>query len=175
VNEQALVEQNLKFAYRIASRYFLPGSEVEDVRQEAAIALIEAARKWNPEVGPFRPFAFKVIRRRLYDCMTAEQCEKRKANHEALQDFQFSKEHDGDWLIDSLPDRYIGPVERLEVREEVARLVRGIGRLSPLERASLLGITNGKSYASIADGLGVTEKSVDNAAMRAKANLRDAA
>ena len=62
-DRNALVVANLKLAYWIASR--LRGCRDEDSRQTACLALIRAARLYDPARGPFGAYAGRCIWRRL--------------------------------------------------------------------------------------------------------------
>ena len=51
-----LVVANLPYARSLARRYRRPGLDVDDLEQEAALALVEAAKKFEPEKNPGVPF-----------------------------------------------------------------------------------------------------------------------
>jgi len=56
-------------AYALANEYRIPGIDAEDVRQEALIALWEAARSHDKTKGPFKPWARRIINGRLTDLL----------------------------------------------------------------------------------------------------------
>ena len=53
----ALWTKHRGIARGIARDFFLPGADRDDVRQEADIALWEAATHYRQELGPFPTFA----------------------------------------------------------------------------------------------------------------------
>lgn len=79
MNVPALWTKNRGIALGIAPEWRIPGLDPDDVRQEALIALWEAARCHDREKGPFPPFARLVIQRRLRDLLQAATRQKRTA------------------------------------------------------------------------------------------------
>lgn len=57
-----LVEDHLDLAVRIARRYSGRGVEREDLEQVARLALVKAAHHYDPDRGPFGPFAATTVR-----------------------------------------------------------------------------------------------------------------
>lgn len=79
MNVPALWTKNRGIALGIAPEWRIPGLDPDDVRQEALIALWEAARCHDRDKGPFPPFARLVIQRRLRDLLQAATRQKRTA------------------------------------------------------------------------------------------------
>lgn len=75
----ALWTKHRPIALAIAPEWRIPGLEPDDVRQEALIALWEAARCHDQAKGPFPPFARLVIGRRMRDLLQAATRQKRTA------------------------------------------------------------------------------------------------
>ena len=73
----ALWTKNRKIALAIAPEWRIPHMDADDVRQEALIALWEAARCHDKTKGPFPPFARLVIGRRMRDLLQAATRQKR--------------------------------------------------------------------------------------------------
>lgn len=61
----ALVEQNLGLAHKLARKYFKGAIELDDLLQEAFIGLVEAADRWEPERGAFSTCAYVWMNSRL--------------------------------------------------------------------------------------------------------------
>ncbi|MEH3032824.1 MAG: sigma-70 family RNA polymerase sigma factor [Aeromicrobium erythreum] len=57
-----LVEDHLPLADRIARRYGHRGVDADDLQQVARLALVKAARGFDPERGDFAPFAAATVR-----------------------------------------------------------------------------------------------------------------
>lgn len=69
VTTGSLWEKHRGLAYKIAAKYDVPGYDTDDLRQEALIALWMAARSHNEALGPFGPWAGRVIDARLIDLL----------------------------------------------------------------------------------------------------------
>src|SRR4051794_38927642 len=62
---------------RVARRLYLPGSEPEDLAQEARLALIDATRTWDPDRGvPFSNFAWLCATREARNALRAARRHK---------------------------------------------------------------------------------------------------
>jgi RNA polymerase sporulation-specific sigma factor len=156
-------------ARHIASAYFLPGYDRDDLDQEAMLALLDAHRRYNPAIGEFRPFAGVVIRRRLVTLLKLGNSKRQRLFNGALRVVHIDGEqHDA---VDLAADPQADPVEQLALREELSRIRQAARALTPLELRCLGVIVGGGSYADT----GVPFKSVDNAVQRARMKLRDAA
>lgn len=170
-------------ARAIASEFYLPGADRDDVVQEAMIALWIAAREYRPERGmSFRSFAAFVIRRRLVTALMTANAHKHRHLSEALS----AIERDGEIvdLLEFVADEAADPARIVEDREEALRLLRIVrDELSPTERHAVIAVANGLSYLEIgeADGASATFRSdgrrrykrVENALQRARRKLAD--
>ncbi|MGW7262190.1 RNA polymerase sigma factor SigF [Streptomyces sp. NPDC054842] len=56
-----LVRMWLPMAHRIASRFRDRGEDIEDLRQVAALGLVKAVDRYDPEQGPFESYAVPTI------------------------------------------------------------------------------------------------------------------
>lgn len=166
MNETALILEHRAMAYAIASDFYIPGATYEDVRQEALIGLLQAVRQHNPELGPLKPFASKVIHRRLMDAVTAARRGKQRLLTESART-GMNDDHELVPVLDVLPDLDSDPVDVIGKADDFRRLRLAVRCLSPLERTSLGRLLNGVEY--------VGEKSIDNALQRARRKLRAAA
>ncbi|MEU0744245.1 SigB/SigF/SigG family RNA polymerase sigma factor [Streptomyces sp. NPDC006134] len=63
--EEELMEAWLPMAHRLAARFRDRGESAEDLRQVAALGLLKAVRRFDPDRGPFEPFAIPTIRGEL--------------------------------------------------------------------------------------------------------------
>lgn len=160
---------HLGLAYRIADQKWIAGHDSGDVRQEACLGLLEAARCFEEE-GPasFATFARQVIERRLADRMKHVSRASRWCGQMPLSldetievdDLEASNLHD---LVPSDVD----VVRQAEARAEVRRLSAAMAALTATERDALHMVTNGIPYRS--------HKRTDNAIQRARRKLREAA
>lgn len=162
----ALFTRHRGLARSIADGYFWAGAEKQDIRQEAEIGLWIACRNWDPAGGAsFRTFADMVVRRRLVTMLQVALREKHRPLNEALTG-TVGVDDGAELLVELLPSAL--DTERVVVaRETLARMVAAVAGLSELEREALARVANGDPYAG--------EKSIDNAAVRARDKLRKAA
>lgn len=171
--EDALVREWAGYAATIAREFFHPRIEPDDLRQEALIAVMEAARAFDPKVGvPFKLFAGRLVRYRVMETITKANRMKRDFR---LEDRREAVGEDGSVLtmIDLLPALNADPHESLLHREELARMARGMGSLSPVERHWLVYAINGGEYSSAVNGR--RNKRAENAVDRARKKLMEAA
>jgi len=152
----ALWTKHRRLALGIAREFYFPGADHSDVQQEALIGLWEACGGYDPDRGPFPPYARAVIRNRLRQELTRA----RRLGRLLLTDSSRDpiEQHPG---LLSLEDTVI-------LREDARRLLGLILQLSVLERESLLSVSNGIPYAQ----QGYSRKSIDNAIQRARRKLR---
>lgn len=140
--------------YAFAAEGF--GMDTEDLRQEASVAFYRALMTYDTEQSKvsFGLYAKICIRNRMISLLRHFRAEKNRGSASAVPSPPAVTEGIG-FPFDG---------ERLrELADEV---------LTPKEKTVFLLYIGGSSYQEIADHLGVTTKSVDNALYRAKAKLR---
>ncbi|HMA26057.1 MAG: sigma-70 family RNA polymerase sigma factor [Solirubrobacterales bacterium] len=146
----SLVRDYRWLAEAIAADFFFPGADRDDVKQEAMVALLEAARSYDPSRGPFKVLARIVVKRRLRDALKAARARK----HELLSAAS---------PLDGTQRAPADVVDLVALRLEVQRIVRASHALSPLEREALGMSLRGEPY--------YRDKRLDNAAQRARKRL----
>jgi len=160
-----------------------------DLAQEARIGLLAAIRNWQPERGPFRPFAIHCVRAQLAKALDAAHARKHQPLNQALsldallhgttpaagslRDPHSPTHNDSGLATRSLVDlgSYADPVAIVLLRERLAGVLAVLAALSARERAALLGMLAGKSYRQLAAERGCTGKAIERAASRARAKL----
>lgn len=157
-------------------RYFGPGLDRDDLRQEALVGLHNAVRDYKAHRhSAFRGFARLCIERQVITAVKTATRRKHAPLSEAWPlDVPVSKrmaEGDTYTLAELVPDIKADVVDLLDVRSKLARLKRAVWALSELERDVVLAIATGASYEEISVDLDVSLKSVDNAIQRARAKL----
>lgn len=143
-----------------------PGLEHDDILQEGMIGLFKAVRDFSPDIGaPFVAFADMCIERQITSAIRAAN---RKKHNPLNTSVPYKYSEDGD-AGDALRDRTaINPLSAVINKEEIKRVS---GALTATE-AAVLGLRlNDKTYQEIAEVLGVSVKSVDNALQRAKQKI----
>lgn len=160
----------------IARDYPLPGMAVEDVEQEGLIALLEAARRFDPERGvPFASFANTVVRLRLNGiAVKANRHKHDPLNNAASSATRYGKREP---LLALLADPSPEP-DRVAIARELLRILILAVRddLTEAERVAIQGVLNEHTYREIANDLnaGGALRYVDNAVQRARRKLRAA-
>lgn len=140
---------------------YCPEMYKEDAVQESNFALCSAVKAFDPQKSSFRTFATLCIKRSVISVIKNQQRQKH------------------------IPDELLSPIDELEIadtnspekiffeREDLKSLKCNIKlELSPLEFRVLQHYLSGDSYRSIAEALGITEKSVNNALLRIRKKLK---
>ncbi len=143
------------------ARMYLPENEVEDAVQEATISLYSAIKNFDSSKASFATFADVCIKRSIISQI-------RKSN---------SLKNIPENLITSIEDVQISDLQSPEniliERESYKTLTNNIKlELSSMEYKVLQLFLFENSYSQIADCLGISEKSVDNALARIRKKLR---
>lgn len=146
----ALWTKHRPLALMLARDYHLPGSDHDDVRQEAMIALWEAARTHDPKRSNFPTWARLVINRHLTDCVRTANRGKHHVLTRAVRDEKLPFHTDN----------------RDDYRQAVRELVAAASGLSQPERAAL---------TRIIDGAPLEGKADDNLRYQVRKKLRAAA
>ena len=159
----SLFEKHKPLARRQARDFYLPGSDRQDVEQEAYIGLWIATGAWDRARSSFAPFATLVIRRRLITLVKMALARK----HQPLNDsVRYTVGLDGEkevLLVDALP---LGkdPLQVVLDRERWERFCEAAEGLTLLERQCLEELVAGIPQ----------DKQADNAVNRARVKLRRA-
>lgn len=169
-------------AYALSLGWYIPGSDRDDVAQEALIGLLSAARSYREGAGlDFLPFARFCVRRHLIEKVRLARAQKHGPLTLSMREGK-DDEHELVDVVGLLPAR-TGIEQLLEAREQLRALIAGAEQLSELERRAVFGTAAGYSCAELAtrpstsvDRHGTPRyREVDNATQRARAKLRPAA
>lgn len=180
-NPQALeiiIGQYRKLIHSIAQKLSLPCGEHEDLVQEGMIGLWEAIKRFDPaKKRPFASLAKICIKGKIINALKAARS---KANDFLNSAKRFSDSYYEDKsLLDLIADDSVKSPEEIylekEGREELLRSLRGEkGILTELEFRALIGIyVLCKLHREIAEELGRSVKSIDNAIRRAKEKIQN--
>ena len=159
---QLLINRYMPYIISVASRYNAGGLDTEDFIQEGVLAIFSAVKTYDGSKASFKTFAGLCINR---------------AMSSALARAVGSGKH--------IPENLISPIDDIELadtsdpesilieKENILDLEHTIKNdLSELEYQVLGEFLSGKSYADIAEALGITTKSVDNALRRIRAKIK---
>lgn len=159
-DEKAVTELIRRFAPSVNKRAASYSDIIhEDLAQEGFLALLDAVRNYSPDRGAaFSTFAQLCIRNRMINV-----CKRVSTDHVELPD-------DDDRPDDpsAIPENIV--MEQASVDELYLMLDR---ELSDLELKVLNLYVSGVPYSEIAEKLGISKKSVDNAVQRMRKKVRD--
>ena len=151
---------------------YLIGGETEDLIQEGMIGLFKAIRDYKPDKdASFYYFAELCINRQLYSALEASNRKK----HQPLNSYisLSEQEHPDAVAAELLVDKESGPEQTVieqEVWEEYKK--RLAQKLSRMENQVLQYYLDGNHYIQIAEMMGKSPKSIDNALQRIRQKIR---
>ena len=151
---------------------YLIGGETEDLIQEGMIGLFKAIRDYKPDKdASFYHFAELCINRQLYSALEASNRKK----HQPLNSYisLSEQEHPDAVAAELLVDKESGPEQTVieqEVWEEYKK--RLAQKLSRMENQVLQYYLDGNPYIQIAEMMGKSPKSIDNALQRIRQKIR---
>ena len=152
-----------------ARTMFLIGGETDDLIQEGMIGLFKAVRDYQAgRETTFVTFARMCIDRQIYN---AVQNSNRKKNIPLNTYISLS----GEDISPLIRHASTQNPEAIVIGRENARALREEidGQLSPMERQVLSCFLEGEDYTAIAEKLGKTPKSIDNALQRIRRKIRE--
>ena len=165
--EEILMERYTRLVRTCARPFFLAGGDSEDLTQEGMVGLLKAVREYDAEkAASFRTFAELCIRSRLYSILRASAREKHiPLNQSVSLDTPCFDSNSYTSGTNNLAQR--DPEDDLIDREHTAALLSGVRKqLSDLEAKILGYYLDGLSCREIAETVGRSPKSVDNAVQR---------
>ena len=143
---------------------FLAGGDSEDLIQEGFLGLLTAIRSFDPERdAAFRTFAEICIRSRLHTAVRAAQGGKHAPLNHSVSYEPPLFDGTSAYLFSSAESPEDVVIGREELHERLEALK---GRLSKFEAQILPPYLNGLSCGEIAQRVGRSQKSVDNAIQR---------
>lgn len=171
---EVMIDRYRGFARSKAKTYFLPGADREDVVQEGMIGLFKAIRDYDVTKGPFSCFAELCVTRQIHTAIKHANRHKHRTLSGALslEAHPPSSPEDSLTLYESLPD--VGPdiADGVASADAVDRLRHELtDMLTALEQEVLRLYIEGRSYREMAEWLGSSLKSIDNALQRVKMKL----
>lgn len=164
-----LMEKYKGFVRKKARTMFLIGGETDDLLQEGMIGLFKAVQSYQPDKeASFQTFAGMCIDRQLYSAVQNSNRQKHKPlnSYISLSEEQESNELEASWWEN--PENIIIDQESVKNLEQEIRRV-----LSPMENRVLEYYLKGYGYVRIAEMMGKTPKSIDNALQRIRGKIRN--
>jgi RNA polymerase sporulation-specific sigma factor len=170
-----LMDKYRNLVKRETREVYIIGADSEDLMQEGMIGLFKAIRDFDADKNSsFYSFASLCIKRQIYTAVTSSNRKK----HSPLNNYvSFYSEEDEEHnrVLDTLAaQEESNPETNMLIQERVGGLMKFIETsLSKYERNVLTLYLDGQSYLEIAETLGKTEKSIDNAIQRIRKKLSE--
>ena len=166
-----LMEKYKNMVRKKARTMFLIGGENDDLIQEGMIGLFKAVRDYQPDRdAAFQTFASICVDRQIYNAVQSSNRQK----HQPLNSYISRREQDGE-NEGHLGDNWGENPESIIIdQENVQDLEQEItATLSPMENQVLEYYLAGNGYGEIAQIMGKTPKSIDNALQRIRIKIRE--
>ena len=172
---ECLMERYKDIVNMKANKFFMVGSEKDDIIQEGYIGLYKAVKSFDKEKqNSFKTFATICIERQLITAVKNSNRQKHMPLNSSvsLNAAAFDEDENGETTVIEVLDTKKGAEDPLEIitrREYFDSVEKNINNnLSDFEKDVLNLYKNGYSYVFIADKLKTKVKSVDTAIQRIK-------
>ena len=169
-----ILEKYKPLVLRKANAMFLIGGDTDDLIQEGMIGLFKAIRDYRSDrETSFFHFAELCINRHLYSAVEASN-RKKHVPLNTYVSFYSQTTEEGKSLAETLLTDQMDDPEQLVIEQEnfTAFWEQLREQLSALERQVLDAYLEGKNYRQIAEELGKSPKTIDNALSRIKGKIR---
>lgn len=166
-----LMEKYKNMVRKKARTMFLIGGENDDLIQEGMIGLFKAVRDYQPDKdATFQTFSSICVDRQIYNAIQSSNRQK----HQPLNSYVSLSEQGGE-NEEHLGDTWVENPESIIIdQENVENLEQEITTtLSPMENQVLEYYLAGNGYGEIAELMGKTPKSIDNALRRIRTKIKE--
>lgn len=153
---------------------YLIGADTEDLSQEGMIGLFKAIQNYQSDnSASFYTFAKLCIDRQIYTAIKAFNRKKHSPLNSYISFYSKINEEDTE-LIENLEAGHDSNPEHVILDRENTLHIEGLldEHLSKMEKQVLPLYLDGQSYADIAQQIGKTTKSIDNAVQRIRDKVK---
>ena len=164
-----ILEKYKPLVLRKANAMFLIGGDTDDLIQEGMIGLFKAVRDYRKEKdASFRTFAQLCVDRQLYHAIQSSNRQK----HQPLNSYVSINSEEWEEEVYNIFQQ--SPENIVIAQENAAHLEKKIRKqLSSFENQVLMMYLDGDNYLQIAEKLGKTPKSIDNALQRIRGKVKE--
>lgn len=153
------VERRIKFRVgRLARKYCLKRHDCQDLMQDFRLALLQAARKYDPDRGPAGALVTGTLNRRYR--YLVRRLERQQA--EGYDDAMFLSEIDDEFEETFVDESQENDLRRVELREDIETITASLSPkqqaiceamklYTPTEASRMLGINRGTIYRVLRD------------------------
>ncbi len=172
---ECLLERYRDMVRKEARRFFLAGGDEEDLIQEGMIGLFKAVTSYQEGKNTsFSTFAYMCVQRQIYTTITAFNRKKHIPLNTAVSLSEQSDQENEFSLDEILETPEKTPEELMLRKEEIKDYHRMIDQtLSKFEKQVMEHYLNGENYTMIAQKLGKSDKSIDNAIQRIRRKIKN--
>ncbi len=175
--EETLINRYKELVKSRARLYFIAGADAEDVIQEGMIGLFKAVRDYcdNREAS-FRTFAAMCINRQIITAIkTASRLKHEPLNNSISLSRSIADDNDDrreNTIENTLISFQSNPEDMILAQDTADEIIGGISRiLSKFELKVWQLYLSGQNYTAIAEKIGKSPKSIDNALQRIKRKI----
>lgn len=173
--EEILIEKYKGLVRAKAKAYFIAGAEAEDVVQEGMIGLMKAVRSFDANrEASFKTYAGTCINNQILKAIRKAEREKNQPLNDAISLDNHLGEKDENLTIgDIIKGSMFDEPEEKVIYEDTLERLGNISRqiFSPFESKVLKAKIAGKTYQEIAEELGKSPKTIDNALQRIRKKI----
>lgn len=171
-----LLDKYKKLVEKKSKTYFLIGASRDDIIQEGMIGLFKAVRDFRHDTASsFFSFADLCVTRQIITAVKASTRQKHIPlnSYISLNKPAFVEDNDKTALLDMMPSKKIVNPEDLFIGEENLHMIEAEldAKLSKFEKEVIGYYIDGQGYVEIAEIVGKSAKSIDNALQRIKKKL----
>lgn len=163
-----LIEKYKPMVRQKARVLYLVGGDQDDLIQEGMIGLFKAVRDYRPEKeASFKTFAQLCVDRQIYHAIQNSNRQK----HQPLN--SYVSINGEEWEAEAKKMFQQSP-ENIVIANEAASILQDniLKELSKMEHQVLTMYMDGDNYLEIAEKMGKTPKSIDNALQRIRTKVR---
>ena len=173
--EEILIEKYKGLVRAKSKAYFIAGAEAEDVVQEGMIGLMKAVRSFDANrEASFKTYAGTCINNQILKAIRKAEREKNQPLNDAISLDNHLGEKDENLTIgDIIKGSMFDEPEEKVIYEDTLERLGNISRqiFSPFESKVLKAKIAGKTYQEIAEELGKSPKTIDNALQRIRKKI----
>lgn len=162
---------------KLSNKYFLKGGDNDDLVQNGLIGMWDAIKNYDSSKNDnFKKYIAGAIDKRLKSAVRSDDTQKNQFMNTAssMDAHGDSEEGEGRSYNDTLASDDMNPEEQAIDSENTNKLLDFMRKeLAPKERDAIFRFINGATISEIAEEMGVSYKSVENAIARARWKIQD--
>lgn len=159
---------------RYGNRFFIKGSDKQDVIQEGMVGLFKAILDYDAtQQVPFVNFAELCIRRQIYKAIQSADTQKNQPLNSYVSIFPDDEKQNAEVEESLFTDEVLNPENQMIDSEHTMAMAEQIMHsLSKMELEVFFYLVQGMDYHTIADKMQKNEKNIDNAIQRIRQKVK---